>query len=92
MRRLPASVEAYRKTPIFTETSIPEALLRDHSTKAGTWGLIQVISGELVLHLAGSETPERLTPGRPGVLEPQATHRVDADGPARFFVEFYREP
>lgn len=91
MRWLPASVEAYRKTPVFTETSIPEGLLRDHSTKAGTWGLIHVISGGLTLHFPDVELPERLKPGRPGVLPPEALHRVAADGPVRFFVEFFRE-
>lgn len=92
MRWLPSSVKAYRRTPVFTETSIPDGLLRDHSTKPGTWGLIHVISGELRLHFTETETPERLAPGRPGVLAPQVGHRVAADGPVRFFVEFFREP
>lgn len=92
MRWLPASVQAYRKTPVFTETTIPAGLLRDHSTKPGTWGLIHVISGDLRLHFAEDGTPERLAPGRPGVLPPEALHRVAADGPVRFFVEFFREP
>lgn len=92
MRRLPASAEAYKKTPVFTEDSIPAGLLCEHSTKAGVWGLIHVISGELTLHFPGAELPERLKPGRPGVLPPQALHRVAADGAVRFFVEFFREP
>lgn len=92
MRWLPASVQAYRKTPVFTETTIPAGLLRDHSTKPGTWGLIHVISGDLRLHFAEDGAAERLAPGRPGVLPPEALHRVAADGPVRFFVEFFREP
>lgn len=92
MRRLPASAEAYRKTPVFTEDSIPAGLTRDHSTKAGVWGLIHVTSGALRLSFADGAPAERLVPGRPGVIAPQQPHAVAADGPVRFFVEFYRIP
>ncbi|MDA0978297.1 MAG: DUF3565 domain-containing protein [Proteobacteria bacterium] len=43
----PEDLTSYRRTPDFDETSIPAGLLKDHSTKTGTWGLIRVQSGEL---------------------------------------------
>ena len=33
----------YRSTPVFDETTLPEALRREHRTKAGTWGVIHVL-------------------------------------------------
>ncbi|MFX4220035.1 MAG: DUF1971 domain-containing protein [Thalassobaculum sp.] len=92
MRRLPASAEAYKKTPVFTENSIPAGLLREHSTKAGVWGLIHVLSGALQLSFVDGAPSDRLVPGQPGVIAPQEPHRVAADGPVQFFVEFYRVP
>ena len=32
-----------------------------------------------------------VSPGRPGVIAPQAVHHVEVDGPMAMHVEFYRE-
>ena len=42
-RELPAGFVAYRRTPIFDETSVPRALLSRHSTKTGVWARIHVL-------------------------------------------------
>lgn len=39
----------YRSTPLFDEDTLPNALRNRHNTKAGVWGLIRVIEGELKL-------------------------------------------
>ena len=43
--QLPLAAKPYKRTPSFTEANIPAGLLGDHSTKAGTWGLIRVEEG-----------------------------------------------
>jgi tellurite resistance-related uncharacterized protein len=92
---LPNGLEAYKRTPTFTEASVPAGLLREHSTKEGTWGLIHVELGELRYVVADARRPgsERiLTPDRePGVVEPTILHRVEPLGSVRFYVEFLRE-
>lgn len=91
---LPADVAPYRRTPEFTEATVPGALLRSHNTKEGVWGLIHVIEGELLYRLTDQRRPagERmLDPGSgPGVVEPTILHEVQPRGGVRFFVEFYR--
>lgn len=91
MKALPASVAPYRRTPEFDQDSIPDALSRDHRTAPGVWGLITVLDGVLRYDIEGDE-PEtvRLTPERPGIVEPQVTHRVTPEGAVRFHVEFWR--
>jgi len=83
--------EPYKRTPDFDQDSLPEAIRNDHSTKAGTWGLLVVSEGaaRLVFHEPRREVA--VTPGSPGKIPPQAVHHVELDGPARLHVEFYRE-
>ncbi len=38
MKKLPPNVTAYKKTPIFTQETIPKGLLHRHTTKEGSWG------------------------------------------------------
>ncbi len=88
-RTLPETVTAYKRTPTFTEATVPAALREDHSTKPGTWGVIRVQSGTLIYALATGETMT-LSEDCLGVIEPEVPHRVIPDGPVSFFVEFYR--
>ena len=94
---LPAGLERYKRTEEFTLGTIPAGLKKDHSTKAGTWGLIHVTAGSLRYTVtdsrrAGAET--LLTAdGPPGVVEPTIVHHVTPRGDGvRFFVEFWRAP
>ncbi len=91
---LPAGVRSYKRTATFTEATTPAALMNDHATKEGVWGLIHVEEGRL-RYLVTDErrlfceiiiTPE----SEPGIVEPTITHRVEAVGRVRFFVEFLR--
>lgn len=81
----------YRSTPVFDNRSLPEALSKEHRTRAGVWGVIRVIEGEVRLIRSGREEEgsEILTVERPGVVEPAETHRVEPLGPMRMRVEFY---
>jgi tellurite resistance-related uncharacterized protein len=91
---LPPKLQPYRRTPEFTETIVPPALLKAHTTKDGTWALIHVLEGRLRYRI---EDPRRLaseivlTPETaPGVVEPTILHAVEPLGAVRFFVEFHR--
>lgn len=94
MTRLPTGLTAYKRTPTFTEASIPAGLLRDHSTKDGTWGLIHVEDGRLryVVTDPRREGAEHIlsADGKPGIVEPTILHFVEPLGPVRFHVEFLR--
>ena len=93
MKALPEAVRPYKRTPIFTEATIPPGLLKQHTTKAGTWAKIVVLEGRLLYRIVAPEASEcLLTPDRYGVVEPQVPHEVEPDGPVRFFVEFHRVP
>ena len=90
---LPSDLEAYRRTPIFDEATVPAALLHRHTTKAEVWGRICVIEGELAYRVLEPEIrEERLVPGRDGVVAPHVPHEVEPVGRVRFFVEFLRRP
>ena len=84
----PASAP-YRITPMFDERTLPAALRREHSTKAGVWGVIRVLEGRLMLRFADGTTEQLLEPGRPGRVAPQQVHHVEPQGPMRMQVEFY---
>ncbi len=86
-------IAPYRSTPVFDETTLPEALKREHRTKDGVWGVIRVLEGELKFVLAESGTETILTPDRPGLVQPQQTHRVEPLSRLRMQIHFYdREP
>ncbi|RYE64711.1 MAG: DUF1971 domain-containing protein [Oxalobacteraceae bacterium] len=91
---LPEGVEPYKRTATFTEESVPAALLRDHSTKQGSWGLIYVEEGRLLYVVTDPARPPSenvLTPDTaPGIVEPMILHRVEPLGSVRFHVEFHR--
>ena len=78
--------EPYRTTPVFDETSLPAALRREHRTKAGAWGVIRVLEGEVVYTIIEPAEEQRLTPERPGVIRPEQPHFVTLAGPTRIHV------
>lgn len=90
MKSIPEQFKAYSKSPVFTEKSIPERLQKDHHTKEDTWAKIHVEEGVLLYFIGDAEEPERLTPERPGVIEPKVVHRVEPEGAVKFYVEFYQ--
>ena len=93
---LPEGLEPYKRTATFTDTAVPAALLGDHSTKSGVWGLIHVEEGALrylVTDPRRTPTERILTQeSEPGLVEPTILHRVEPVGPVRFHVEFLHAP
>ncbi len=91
MKPLPPDVVAYKRTPDFTQHTVPAGLLRAHTTKAGVWGRIVVVSGALHYRILG-DAPEEcvLVPGHDGIVEPQVPHEVAPVGDVQFHVEFLK--
>jgi tellurite resistance-related uncharacterized protein len=87
----PEGLQEYKRTPLFTETTIPAGLLRDHSTKAGVWGLIRVEQGTLLytVHYPEQRTYE-LSSASPGVVVPEMKHHVEPGGEVSFYVAFHK--
>jgi tellurite resistance-related uncharacterized protein len=91
MKPLPKTVTAYKRTPEFTEHTVPKGLLNDHQTKAGVWGKIVILEGELEYTLLEPEKETiLLSPGQYGVVEPIMQHYIKPSNAVRFYVEFYK--
>jgi tellurite methyltransferase len=85
---LPPAAREYKRTAIFTEETLPEALRREHRTKAGVWARVVVSEGSLEFH---SRARRRvLGPGDVAIAEPEILHSVIPRGPVRLHVEFWR--
>jgi tellurite resistance-related uncharacterized protein len=81
--------QPYKSTPVFDQDTLPAGLRRDHSTKAGTWGLVRVIEGEIHLHVKEPPETRHLRQGDTTVLEPEQLHWVEVIGPMKLQVEFH---
>lgn len=86
------TIQPYRSTPVFDETSLPAALRKQHNTKAGVWGVIRVIEGRLKLRYLDSVSERVLEPGKPGLILPEQPHEVEPLGAMRMQVDFYDQP
>ena len=82
----------YRSTPVFDETSLPEALRKEHTTKAGVWGVIRVLEGRLRLTYIDPPSEVVLEAGRHGIVQPQQPHFVEPLGPVKMQVDFHDQP
>lgn len=92
MKQIPASAKPYKKTPEFTEETVPPGLLKAHQTKEGTWGKIKVTEGKLTYRILEPEIEEvHLSSEIFGVVEPTILHEVEPQGKVRFHVEFFRD-
>jgi len=91
MKQLPSNVTAYKRTPEFTEDTVPAGLLHAHQTKESVWGKIVVLEGQLQYTI---NEPEKevvvLDQNTFGVVEPTVLHEVKPLGKVRFYVEFHR--
>ena len=91
MKELPVTVSSYKRTPEFTNETVPKGLVNAHQTKEGTWGKIIVLEGTLPYRILEPEIEEvDLSPEKYGVVEPTVLHEVAPLNPVRFYVEFYQ--
>lgn len=82
----------YRSTPVFDQDTLPAALRARHDTKAGVWGVIRVIEGELRLSYLDPPSEVVLTPDNLGLIQPQQPHFVTPVGSMKMQVDFYNQP
>lgn len=85
----PDGLECYKNTREFREDDIPRGMLRDHSTKTGIWGLIDVSEGKLKYQVG--ERTEILEEKRQGVIVPDVPHSVSPIERVRFSIHFFRK-
>jgi tellurite resistance-related uncharacterized protein len=82
----------YRSTPVFDQDTLPQALRTRHDTKAGVWGLIRVIEGQVRLTCLDPPSEILLSPGTPGIIQPRQPHFVTPMGVMKMQVDFYDQP
>jgi tellurite resistance-related uncharacterized protein len=82
----------YRSTPVFTNDTLPEALRRAHSTKAGVWGLLKVLKGTILYVIEETGERQMVQAPRTVVISPQQLHSVEPQGDVEMQVDFYHEP
>lgn len=91
MKQLPDTVKPFKKTPTFSESTVPAGLLKDHNTAAGVWGVIKVVSGCINYQITeGSPFQVTLDLDTDGIIEPRIKHHLEVCGPVSFYVEFNR--
>lgn len=88
----PPGLVATRRTPDFTEATIPAGLRRAHSTAAGVWARLHVLEGGLLFRDLVSGEERSLAPGIHALIFPERRHEVEPLGAVRFYVEFLRPP
>ena len=81
---------SYKKTPEFTPDSVPQGLLKEHSVKIGTWGLLRVSAAEVTFHVASMGFTKRVVPGGEQIIVPELLHHIEPGSGAVFQIEFYR--
>jgi tellurite resistance-related uncharacterized protein len=105
MKDLPNGVVKYSQVPktggafSAADNNIPKGLLKNHSTKDGTWGVIRVLQGKLQYQINGNDDIENtdeiieLDVDTVGIIEPTVFHQVaPLTDDVEFVVEFHRLP
>jgi tellurite resistance-related uncharacterized protein len=91
LKTIPPGFEIYRRTREFSESTNPAGLRMRHTTKPGVWARIVVREGSLRYRILEPGIEEYvLSPGLPGVVEPEIPHEVEPVGRVCFCVEFFR--
>lgn len=82
----------YRSTPVFDQDTLPQALRARHDTKAGVWGRIRIIEGEVRITYLDPPSELVLMPDNPGLVRPGQPHFVTPLGPMKMQIDFYDQP
>ena len=89
-QEIPNGYAPYRRTPLFTNESIPKGLRSRHTTKKGVWGIIHVRSGSLRYRIHDPYNTETILGfDRQGVVLPEVEHEIEPIDNVKFFVEFW---
>ena len=86
---LPEGLRPTRTTATWDASTVPAALLRAHRVAAGTWGLLEVDTGEVRFHAATNPPIDVVvTPDRAQPIPPELDHHIEPSEDARFHVTF----
>jgi len=93
MPTIPDDFVSYKKTPMFTQDSVPDSLQKDHSTASEIWAQIIIEKGSLKYNITepGFEGEYLLNATNPGVISAGHTHFIEPVGSVSFYIEFYRK-
>ena len=83
------AVSPYRTTNNFTAETVPAGLLRQHSLKAGSWGILQVKQGRVLFIPDDGGKSVSLLAGQSRVVLPEHPHHIEISDDVRFCIEFY---
>ncbi|MBN16021.1 MAG: hypothetical protein CMJ15_12565 [Pelagibacterium sp.] len=81
----------YKTTIVFDENTLPAGFRKEHKTKAGVWGVIRVLEGQLRYQVLAPVSDTVLEPGITGLILPEQPHRVEPIGQMRMLIEFYNQ-
>jgi len=82
---------SYSSSPVFDQDTLPDALRRSHSTKSGTWGLLEVISGQITYVVEETGKGKNLREGDLQPIAPDEVHHVEPLGPMQMQVHFFHQ-
>ena len=78
-------------TPDFTQSTIPEALQREHALGPGCWGVLRVLEGSLRFVDMAKGCERVLKASDRVIIHPESPHRVVVGDVVRFRIDFFRE-
>lgn len=97
MASIPNDFVNYKSTPIFTSDNIPKMFLHLHNTRAGVYGKINVISGQLKFYGFTERRGEieqeiLIKQGDMAISPPEYWHKVEfLTDDTSFSVDFYAQ-
>jgi len=83
--------DSYSSTPVFDQDTLPDALKHSHSTKSGTWGVLEVLSGQIKYVAEESGKVNELQKGDLQPIPPDEVHHVEPLGPMQIQVHFFHQ-
>ena len=86
---LPEGLTVVRTAGPFDHTTVPRGLLREHLVADRTWGLLEVLDGEVAFDMdTQPRTHSQLGPGDRQAIPPGIPHRLTLLGATRVLVRF----
>ena len=89
---LPDGLRSSRTAGPFDQTTLPEALQRDHHVAERTWAALRILDGSIDFDMAVTPpTTRRLDRGDEQAIPPGVAHRIRLIGPVVLEIEFLVE-
>jgi tellurite methyltransferase len=86
---LPNGLRLARTAGPFDGDSLPAGLLSEHRVAGGTWGVLRILQGSILLSMATDPVVTlRLVAGDRQGLPPGVPHALTVEGPIRLDIDF----